>query len=446
MVMYIVEVSPQRTDTLAYGLLSELIKAKKRGVAVKVILDQNIDFVRKRYASDWRAQRKSYWCFKMLKDAGIDVSYDDITNYTHAKAIIVDEEIVISGSANWTQAGLARSVEVNTLIKSKEFVKELLAYFAKIKPDKESGKSTEWTQPGLNLSWEFLKNSSLAPQMMKRADERAFDVYLLLLREFNYERNPEISLKYDEIARALGLSEKMDRLAYRRQINKTLKKLEAGYRLIKCETGYDRQAKVTLLDYEQKNNIYAELEKDYFKLPLAFFDYGWQRELSMRAKFCYLVCAANNSISDSPPWWSESTKSLSKQFGGVSIFVFQKGMGELRKRKLLDVLYDVLVKEPDKRLPKAYKLLELYDPNELEERLAYLEEGYGQKRYREARRYAEIVFEENNYEVIEDIIKSMDIYGEDKVREAFSIAAKKRVDNPKRKYSYVVGILKKTAQ
>jgi len=65
--------------------------------------------------------------------------------------------------------------------------------------------------------------------------------------------------------------------------------------------------------------------------------------------------------------------------------------------------------------------------------------------YRQARRYAEIVFEENNPEVIEDIILKTKEYGEKKVKKAFEIIAWKNIDNPKRIYSYVVGIIEKIA-
>ncbi|MCG2711327.1 MAG: hypothetical protein L6416_03250 [Candidatus Omnitrophica bacterium] len=68
-------------------------------------------------------------------------------------------------------------------------------------------------------------------------------------------------------------------------------------------------------------------------------------------------------------------------------------------------------------------------------------EQYGEKGYKTARKYAEIVFEEYNAQVIEDIILKTQQYGPKKIKEAFAIVAKKNIDNPKRKYSYVVGIL-----
>jgi hypothetical protein len=119
-------------------------------------------------------------------------------------------------------------------------------------------------------------------------------------------------------------------------------------------------------------------------------------------------------------------------------------MNELRRKKLLEVRYEELSGMPyEERRPKMYKLLKLYDPKELEAKLKAIEEKYGKKSYNQARAYAEIVFEENNPEVIEDIILKTKAYGEKKVKQAFDIVAQKNIDNPKRIYSYVVGILEK---
>ncbi|MDP2938492.1 MAG: hypothetical protein Q8O13_00185 [Candidatus Omnitrophota bacterium] len=90
-----------------------------------------------------------------------------------------------------------------------------------------------------------------------------------------------------------------------------------------------------------------------------------------------------------------------------------------------------------------YKLLKLYDPKELGLKLKTIEDKYGRQAYTKARRYAEIVFEENNPLVIEDIILKTKQYGEKKIKKAFDIVALKNIDNPKRSYGYAVGIIEK---
>jgi hypothetical protein len=179
-------------------------------------------------------------------------------------------------------------------------------------------------------------------------------------------------------------------------------------------------------------------------VPVDYFIFGWNRRLSLRAKFCYLINLAYSDISDIRPFWSKSVATITKQFGGVGQDVINKGMGELRRKKLLEVKYDELSGRPyDERRPKMYKLLKLYDPKELELKLKGIEEKYGKEEYGKARKYAEVVFEENNPEVIEDIILKTKEYGPKKVKQAFDIVAQKNIDNPKRSYGYVKGTIEK---
>ncbi|MFH1338387.1 MAG: hypothetical protein ABIH40_00855, partial [Candidatus Omnitrophota bacterium] len=118
------------------------------------------------------------------------------------------------------------------------------------------------------------------------------------------------------------------------------------------------------------------------------------------------------------------------------------GMQELRKLNLIDVSYDAPKGESyESRLAKSYKILPLYDSAWLESEWNSLELAYGPKKLNEAKRYAKIVFKQNDPQAVEDIILSIDAFGNEAVKKAFGIVAKKRVDNSKRCYEYVKGIL-----
>jgi phosphatidylserine/phosphatidylglycerophosphate/cardiolipin synthase-like enzyme len=47
--------------------------------------------------------------------------------------MVVDMEVILLGSANWTFAGLTKNQEVSVLIRSKEVAKELINYFNRVK-------------------------------------------------------------------------------------------------------------------------------------------------------------------------------------------------------------------------------------------------------------------------------------------------------------------------
>ena len=437
LVMYLIELSSHRENLKADQLVDSLIEAKQRGVDVEVILDQNVDFVQRRSKSEWEAKVKSMLAYKRLKEAGVKVRYDEPVRYTHAKAIVIDRNIVILGSTNWTESALNKSNEINALIKSKGLAEEILSYIKTIKVDENLEEYLDFLGPSTAISRKFMEDRFLAPQMIKNRDGRAFDLYLYLLKAFG--RNPEakLTLSYESLARYLGIYEGWNSVDYRRQIIKSLKKLERRYKLIKFETGYGKEATVML-------TARNDGEEDDFGLPDDYFNFGWNRILSLRAKFCYLINLSNSDISDTKPFWSKSVEGIAGHFGKVSQDIIKIGMGELRRRRLIEVKYDTLTGKPYKeRLPKMYKVLRLYDPKELELRLSGLELRYGKEAYSRARKYAEIVFEENNPQAVEDIILKTKQYGDKTIKKAFVIVSRKNIDNPKRTYSYVVGIIER---
>lgn len=441
-VMFTIEASISKQDSKPNQLIDVLIEAKKRGVDVEVILDQNVDFVQRRHAGDWETNIKSTRAYRRLKEAGIKVYYDEPARYTHAKCIIIDKKIVILGSTNWTQASFDNNIETNVLIKSKKLAEEISNYLRTIKIDIKIDEYLNSIGPSVPISWEFIENPKLAPLLVKEQAERAFDVYLYLL--WKYDGNPQgkLTLFYDDLAKYLGIFEGWNTTDYRRQIIKIFRKLEQEYKLLKFEPKYAKEAAITLLNYDEGTGVYIIPDEQYFELPDDYFKLGWSRELSLRAKFCYLINLAYSDISNIKPYWSKSVATITKQCGGVGQDVIHKGMNELRRKKLLEVKYDELSdKLYEQRRPKMYKLLKLYDPKELEVKLKSVEEKYGKGSYGKARKYAEIIFEENNPEVIEDIILKAKQYGEKKVKRAFYLISQKSIDNPKRSYGYVVGIM-----
>ncbi|MEK6728005.1 MAG: phospholipase D-like domain-containing protein [Candidatus Omnitrophota bacterium] len=450
LVMFIIELSPYKENSKVNQLIDGLIEAKKRGVDVEVILDQNVDFVHMHPAvSDRRVSRplreeakiRSIRAYKRLRDAGIRVHYDEPVKYTHAKSIIIDKEIVILGSTNWTESSFDKSIEANVLINSKGLAEDILSYFKAIKIDSEIEKYLDFIGPSTPVAWEFMENPRLAPLMIKAQDARAFDIYLYLL----WKKGDTflLTLSYDDLAKHLGIYEGWTTTDYRKQIIKVLRKLEQKYKLIKFEPRYAKEAAIELLGTVPLKDSEKALAGTV-PIPNDYFNFGWNRILSFRAKFCYFINLAYSSISDTKPYWSKSVATITKQFGGVGQDIVNKGMGELRRNKLIEVKYDSLTDKPyEKRMPKMYKILRFYNPKELELKLKEIEEKYGKEIYVKARKYAEIVFEENNPEVIEDIIIKTKKYGEIKLKKAFDIIARKNPDNPKRIYSYVVGIIEK---
>ena len=81
-------------------LLDDLIDAHKRGVKVHVILD----YPKPEYMGE--EGPKNQQVYEKLKEAGIDVQFDSPEKRTHNKVLVVDREIIIVGSHNYSFDGL----------------------------------------------------------------------------------------------------------------------------------------------------------------------------------------------------------------------------------------------------------------------------------------------------------------------------------------------------
>jgi cardiolipin synthase len=63
----------------------------------------------------------------------VDVIFDSPQKTTHAKLMIVDEQMTLLGSTNWTYYALTHNHEASLVIRSKEVAKELADYFNQVK-------------------------------------------------------------------------------------------------------------------------------------------------------------------------------------------------------------------------------------------------------------------------------------------------------------------------
>ncbi|MFW6130082.1 MAG: phospholipase D-like domain-containing protein [Atribacterota bacterium] len=435
MSMFVVSLYPDREDSAVYDLCESLVEAKKRGVDVKVILDQNINFFDDEYKN--KVEGKNFKAFEYLKKNGIDVNFDDRYTYTHSKALVVDKEIVVIGSTNWSQSALTINNEHSVLIKSPELAESILKSFEEIELASPRISRPIDKKKALAISKVFLESKNLAGRMITKHDERALDLYLLLL--YNAKEENNIDFDFDEYAKDLGI-EDMKKKAYRRQIIKSLRKLKNRYNIIDVEFHHGKNAKVKLLDINNKDRYYKYPEEDYFLLPEKYFKYGWNRSLSLLVKYCYLI---NRYMvqENKNRFWSMSRKNLAEKFN-LHFKTISQGMNELRKLNIIDIEYLGVGEDYETRRPAIYELLGLYSPEEHKRKLKELEEKYGEEKFKDARDFAKVVYRQNDIKAIEEVIKLTEKYGKEQVEEAKEILSKKAVDNPKRTFRYAVGIIR----
>jgi hypothetical protein len=270
-------------------------------------------------------------------------------------------------------------------------------------------------------------------------------MYLLFLKDFNKTGKARFELDYEKMAKWVDMDLSRRRY-YRYRINKVLRRLRDKYKLIDCEFITDKPAQITLLDYEDTSEEYQTPQIGYFKVPLAYWEYGWSQKLSLRSKFCYLINLYRTEFSDIKPWWSLPLDLIAEDFN-VSKWTVMRGMRELKKLGLLDVEYDAALNEQGiftgGRKPNKYRIKPLLSPEEIDRKWAELRNIYGEELVEKARGFAFMIEQGNNIEKVEDFIRIMGRYTEEWVEKATRITAKMRADNPSRNFGYIMGILKR---
>ena len=102
------------------GLADELVKAKARGIAVRVILEPRL------------TGTENLEMMKYLRDNGIDARWASLDyKLTHAKTVVVDGKRVLVGSTNWSSSALKKNREYSVLIEDENIASEFLANFEK---------------------------------------------------------------------------------------------------------------------------------------------------------------------------------------------------------------------------------------------------------------------------------------------------------------------------
>lgn len=101
-------------------VLEELVRARRRGVMVRVILEKT--------RQKDRLNEENLHTAALLARGGIKVFFDDPDVVTHLKVTVIDSRYVFLGSHNLTVGALRYNNELSVLIDSPEIASETLTY------------------------------------------------------------------------------------------------------------------------------------------------------------------------------------------------------------------------------------------------------------------------------------------------------------------------------
>jgi len=227
-------------------------------------------------------------------------------------------------------------------------------------------------------------------------------------------------------------------------LREALARLDERYKLINRIKRPPKGPYCLLLNYPDKKPYVLPQEK-YCSVPDEYWQYGWNKRLSFPEKYFFLInlCKAGASRGRV---WTGYRKGLMEEFN-LSRDTIIRGIKGLRRLNIIEIEYPPYPEGGgfEARSPIRFRLLGLYSPDILQNEKERLIKLYGKERFEQAAKYAEIVYKNNDIQVIEDIIKKMEEYGVEQVDKAFGKVSHRSPDNPKRSYKYVVGILQKEA-
>jgi phosphatidylserine/phosphatidylglycerophosphate/cardiolipin synthase-like enzyme len=106
-------------------ILAKLFSAVKRGVKVKVILEDTGNL-----NDDLSVQNRK--AKKLLEERGAVVYMDSPKKMTHTKLIVIDQRVVILGSHNLTQSALKYNNEISLLMENDVLAREARDYILSI--------------------------------------------------------------------------------------------------------------------------------------------------------------------------------------------------------------------------------------------------------------------------------------------------------------------------
>jgi len=247
MSMYTVSLGAQGNNPIRL-LLNDLVEARGRGVAVTIYLNTKF-----KGSDDPRGRMSENEVLKKLEDAGCVIHLLAPHRRLHDKLIVVDSRYVVDGSTNWSLSALLDNYESATLIDSPGLAEVKLARLKTL----ELGESTtagethtpiysENLPAKINVPSLLVTDKRYLPLMVSKSDERVMDLYLLLLALQEKTRDAEAFIDLESMALSLGLPKDWDDTGFRRQVIKSLKRLESNYGLVEATFFHSKDARVRL--------------------------------------------------------------------------------------------------------------------------------------------------------------------------------------------------------
>ncbi|MBN1914065.1 MAG: hypothetical protein JW788_06670, partial [Candidatus Omnitrophica bacterium] len=270
--MYNISLGTKERNPIAF-LLNDLLEARERNVAVTIYLNTNFREIDK---EPHQLIRTDF--FKKLLGAGCIIHLLPSRLRLHDKLIVVDSRFVVEGSTNWSISALKSNRESATLIDSPGLAKVKLLRLKMLpltdKPKEKEPHHALYLDDlpdKITIPSTILLDSRYFSKMLTTKDARCMDLYLLLLAHSQVTGKPGFFIDLESMALSLDMPVSWPDYSLRRQVIKSLKKLNKDYDLIDVKFFHSKDAWVELVEFPQEVfTISSKLVKNDISLRLKF--------------------------------------------------------------------------------------------------------------------------------------------------------------------------------
>jgi phosphatidylserine/phosphatidylglycerophosphate/cardiolipin synthase-like enzyme len=120
--VYVMRSSGDADDPVRH-LITALERAHQRGCDVRVVLDAS-----KKWRSD-EIDQKHVDASALLTSLGIPVLVDDLKTRSHSKVVLIDHDLAVIGSHNWTFSALRLNRELSLVVQDARIVADAAGMF-----------------------------------------------------------------------------------------------------------------------------------------------------------------------------------------------------------------------------------------------------------------------------------------------------------------------------
>lgn len=142
--VYVASYYEDRSFGIQNQFMKALVDAYKKGVDVKVVLDESLDWDSTKNGYSDKRSTKNDAVFNYLKKHGVPVLFDSTEQTMHGKFVIVDDQWVVLGSTNWTYSALSKNVEISTITNNEQINREMEDFFEILWKQSEKGQKVSF--------------------------------------------------------------------------------------------------------------------------------------------------------------------------------------------------------------------------------------------------------------------------------------------------------------